>query len=488
MSKRQINNLFVLIATFLWHFLFWKEAWGLNIGIFTLVTFGALYYLYPERFKRKAVRFTLAGTVIAVVFVIVHNSVLSKVMYSFSLFTFIGFFQIKELRFPLYAVLQGLSSFFETPSKLAATFRKEGEKKNGLSGRKIWNYIKLGFLPLIVLVVFYSLYHSANSVFADLSDRFWMTVGKFFQLDLPIERIGALLFAFGVAGMILWERRGANYFRDSQNRKLKDISRKRPENFSYSLDFNPVALKNEYKAGLILLVSLNALLFLVNLTDLASVWFGFDESNPGNLKSYVHEGTYILIFTILLAMGVLIFLFRKNLNFYPNNTLLKRLAYSWIAQNVLLTLSVGVRNARYIDFHGLAYKRIGVVIFLILTLYGLWTMYRKVRDRKSIYFLLEKNAWAVYFILLLSCAVNWDVLITRYNLFVETKGAVDKTFLLRSVSDKNLSLLEENVDLLKSKESYPEVSDVLVEEWLKDKRERFNRKKKRETWKSWHFE
>ena len=184
-------------------------------------------------------------------------------------------------------------------------------------------------------------------------------------------------------------------------------------------------------------------------------------------------------------MGVLIYLFRKNLNFFPNNILLKRLAYAWIMQNVLLTLSVALRNARYIDFHGLAYKRIGVIIFLIFTLYGLWTMYRKVRECKSIYFLLEKNAWVVYSVLLLTCVINWDVLITRYNLFVETKGAIDKTFLLRTVSDKNLPLLEENLDLLKSKKSYPEVSDTLVDEWLQDKRARVYRKKRKQTWKSW---
>lgn len=488
MSKKQINNLLVIVTALIWHFLFWKENWGLNVGIFTLVAFGFLYYLFPERFAWKTVRLTLAGTVLAIIFVIVHNSMLSKIMYTFSLLTFVGFFHIKELRFPLFALMQGFSSFFETPSKLIATFKKEGDKKNEISGRKIWNYVKLSFFPLLILGIFYALYYSANSAFANLSDRFWTEIGKFFQLDLPLERIGALIFALGVAGMILWERQGANYFRNSQKRKVKDVRRERPETNILSLKFNPISLRNEYKTGVILLISLNALLFVVNLTDLATVWFGFDENNPGNLKSYVHEGTYILIFTILLAMGILLYLFRKNINFFPGNALLKKLAYAWIAQNVLLTLSVGVRNARYIDFHGLAYKRIGVVIFLLLTIYGLWTMYQKVRDRKSIYFLLEKNAWAIFFVLLLASAVNWDVLITRHNLFTETKGAIDKTFLLRTVSDKNLSLLEENLDLLKSKRSYPELDDTTVDKWLNSKRKRFDRKKNRLTWKSWYLE
>ena len=110
---------------------------------------------------------------------------------------------------------------------------------------------------MLILVVFYFLYHSANSAFADLSDRFWIEVGKFFQLDLPLERIGALMFALGVAGMILWERKGANHFRNSQKRKVKDVHRKRPERNTLSLKFNPISLKNEYKIGVILLVSLN---------------------------------------------------------------------------------------------------------------------------------------------------------------------------------------------------------------------------------------
>ena len=488
MNKKQINNLLVILMALVWHFLFWKENWGLNIGVFTFVSFAFLYYLSPEKFEWKTVRLTLIGTVVAAIFVIIHNSILSKIVYTFSLLTFIGFFQIKELRFPFFALIQGFNSFFDTPRKLAARFQKEGAKNSGMSGRKIWNYIKLGFLPLIVLVVFYSLYHSANSVFAELSDKFWTKIGRLFQLDLPLERIGALMFALGVASMILWEKKGANYFRNSQKRKVKDILRERPETNILSLKFNPISLKNEYKAGLILLISLNVLLFLVNLTDLTTVWFGFDEKEPVNLKSYVHEGTYLLIFTILLAMGILLYLFRKNLNYYPNNSLLKNLSYAWIAQNILLTLSVGVRNARYIDFHGLAYKRIGVFIFLVLTVYGLWTMYCKVRDRKSIYFLLEKNAWAIYFVLLLASAINWDVLITHHNLFARTKGAIDKTFLLRNVSDKNLSLLEENLDLLKSKESYPEVDDDLVDVWLERKQASVKRGKEGKTWKSWYLE
>jgi hypothetical protein len=56
----------------------------------------------------------------------------------------------------------------------------------------------------------------------------------------------------------------------------------------------------------------------------------------------VHEGTYLLILCILMAMGVLLWFFRGNLNFLPDNERLRWLAHLWLAQNAMLALSVGV--------------------------------------------------------------------------------------------------------------------------------------------------
>ena len=117
--------------------------------------------------------------------------------------------------------------------------------------------------------------------------------------------------------------------------------------------------------------------------------------------------------------------------------LLRGLGLAWLAQNTFLALSVGCRNWQYIDHCGLAYKRIGVFIFLTLTLFGLYFMYLKIKEKRSFYFVMRRVSWAFYGVLLAGCFINWDVFITKYNIEMPVKtGIIDvffcyKTFLLR---------------------------------------------------------
>ena len=196
----------------------------------------------------------------------------------------------------------------------------------------------------------------------------------------------------------------------------------------------------------------------------------------------------MLILAILLAMSVVLFFFRKNLSFYPKNNTLRLLCYVWIAQNAVLATSVFIRNATYINTCGLAYKRIGVMVFLALTLFGLYTLFLKIRDKKTFYFLLHRNAWALYAALVLTTFVNWDVFITRYNLTAETKNGIDAEFLLFNVSDKNLFLLEENIEKLVTESTSPGFQTRKnIVGVLDVKRNNFERKQEELSWLSWNY-
>src|SRR5436190_305225 len=134
-------------------------------------------------------------------------------------------------------------------------------------------------------------------------------------------------------------------------------------------------LERERRMGMVLLVVVNALLLVVNVIDISWVWFDFEVPENFSLKQFVHEGTWMLIISILLSILILLHLFRGNLNFYRRTHALKLLASLWIGQNFILGISVFLRNYHYIGFHGLAYKRIGVIVFLALVLVGLVTLY-----------------------------------------------------------------------------------------------------------------
>jgi len=186
-------------------------------------------------------------------------------------------------------------------------------------------------------------------------------------------------------------------------------------------------------------------------------------------------------------MGILLYYFRKNLNFIQKNQLLKKAAYCWIIQNAILTFSVAVRNSRYIEYHGLAYKRIGVMIFLILTLFGLTTMFFKIKEKKNLSYLLHRNSWALYFALLLTCLINWDTFITKYNLTTNTKSNIDVPWLLTDVSDKNLFILLENKEVLATKPSYPSIKKHRIETLMKRKLIHFKQKQVGLSWLSWNY-
>jgi len=176
-------------------------------------------------------------------------------------------------------------------------------------------------------------------------------------------------------------------------------------------------LRKEFIAAAAVFGLVNVLLFVVNAIDVRWLWFGFVPAKGFNLAQFVHEGTYVLIFSILLAMGIVLWFFRRNLNFYaPGLPWLRWGATVWVLQNAVLAISVGLRNYYYILNCGVAYKRVGVYFFLLLTLFGLATVLLKVWQRRSAYSLIRLNSLAVYAVMLLLAAGNWEVWIARYDL------------------------------------------------------------------------
>lgn len=200
-----------------------------------------------------------------------------------------------------------------------------------------------------------------------------------------------------------------------------------------------LGLRYELRTGVILLGVLNAMLLVANALDIRHVWFGF-EFNGQYLKQFVHEGTTLLILSIVLGAGIVLWFFRANQNFLRGNAALKTLAYLWLAQNAVLAISVGVRNYWYIHHYALAYKRIGVIFFLLAVVIGLALIGAKVARRRSRHYLLRWNALSAYAILLFLAYFNWDVLIAKYNFSKADQSFVHLDY-MATLSDRALPWL-----------------------------------------------
>jgi len=485
MKKQISTNLLVLLCAIAYNALFWSEKMGVNILIFSVLMIGVLFFTHSEGVKSRPALITAFGTILTAIMVVWHNSFFAKTIHILSFVTFIGFVQARTLRFVWYGFLLGAMNIGLFIRKLSQIIPEKGL----LSPRKqvAFRSLRLSVVPLLVVGVFYAIYYNANPAFSTLSDQFWTNFFQIFSWDISFERL--LFFATGLflTGGMIWKYVHPKLL-ENQEKQTETLIRDRKKTSQSTSHFSMIALKNEYSMGWMVLISLNALLFLVNGLDIVNVWFGEAPENPLLLKNYVHEGTYLLILAILLAMGVVLFLFRKNLNFYQKSNPLRIACFVWIAQNALLAFSVFIRNYTYINTCGLAYKRIGVMIFLALTLFGLYTLFLKIRNKKTFYFLLHRNSWALYFSLILTALVNWDVFITDYNLTANTKNGIDVTFLMNDVSDKNLFLLEQNKELLAEKSATSSFNHIdKVEYALTQKRANFEEKQLELSWLSWNY-
>ncbi len=483
MNQQKITTGFVLIGTILFHSFFWKEKMGVNVLIFTTYILGTYFFIFNKKELSKAALFTSILTLLMAVMVIVNNSILSMFMFAISFMSMVGFVHQKELNFFFYGPFQTLLHLEIIPKNL---FGKKDELEQTMGNwKRGLVYARITVLPLIVLGVFYGLYYSANPKFANLSDQTWDLFFNYFNWNISFESILFFVLGLLIVGAAIWKTAIPHLVR-LNNSHSETLFRKRKKQEFQTQNPKMLSLKKEFQTAVLMMAMLNILLLLVNVIDVRFVWFDFEEQPAYSLKNYVHEGTYVLIASIMLAMSIIIYYFRGNLNFYAKNKILQNLTYVWIFQNAILAYSVGMRNFRYIEYHGLAYKRIGVVIFLIAVIFGLITMFKKVQEQRSFYYLVNRNAWAVYVLLCLASLVNWDVAITRYNILAETKRPIDIEFLTQDVSDKNLFLLKKYNDEI-VKKLPTGYTQAHLNKLCNQKMKRIEEKKNKYSWLSWNY-
>jgi Domain of unknown function (DUF4173) len=496
MKNQLIPSVLILIGTLLFNYIFWMEEMGINTIIFTAFIIGALLYVFEDSRKDKKVQILMAGTFLLSLLVVLNASVVSRIIYILSFSTMIGLAQQREIRFLVYSGLLYVSNLLETPKH----FLKELGNIPFLKGKtELKRQLGVAGISIFVVPIFYFIYYAANKKFAELADRFWGEVFKIFSFDWDFGHVFFFILGFIVVGAAIWKHKLIDFrkFDNQQNIFLNE------REHSVESSEHEKAIGNTYKSGVLLVILLNVLLFLNNILDIQYVWIGDAiMRTPQELKSYVHEGTFILIFGILLALAVVFWLFKGDLNFIKNNRILRGWTYAWLIQNGVLALSVGMRNWQYIDYYGLAYKRVGVFVFLTLVLSGLVILYFKITEKRSFFYFITRGAWALYAVMLLTCIVNWDIFITNYNLLANVKsGFIDVDFLVRDVSNKNTYILFQNVDKIIA--HLPASDSTLVDverdvryaikdktaflKALEHKKESFWNSQKGLTWLSWNY-
>lgn len=463
--KKQIDLQLIasLIGGVIFNYLFWMERLALNLLLYSL--FITVMLLFNKEII-KSKKFILYNSLhlLSALLVVFNNSDLTVIGYYFSLAIFIGFAHVQLIRSIFTAILAAFLQIVSSPVNLVK--RLAMVKVGHSSIAPILKKIKYIVIPIVVIFLFSIIYSIANPVFAKYIALIATNIGNFISNvftfifgDLSVARflhviLGILLTAGILIGFKDKSLQNAELtlteklIRKRKHKPLPSFGTELKNIFSGSLVSKKMALKTENIIGIISFTALNLLLLFLNAIDVSTLWLGKLDNLAGkNYSAELHEGTNALIFSIVMAMMVILYFFSGNINFFSKNKTIRLLAYIWIIQNAFLVSSVLLRDYNYIDMHGLTYKRIGVIVFLILCTVGLCTVYIKVAKQKTFFYLCKINGFVWYVLLLVFSFINWDVFIVSYNINNRKSIALDLDHLM-DMSDKTLPLLDKNRTLL----------------------------------------
>lgn len=479
--------LLLLIGSFLFNYLFWSENLGINLFMFDLFLLACIFMLFPKSLKSSQVLLAVSCTLLSALFVVYHNSDFVKITHYLSLYLTIGFVHQPELRSVLSAAPTSFIGYITIPPRFVRNLKTDKNYSGKLGG--IVSIGRIAIIPLLFLLIFFFIFKFANPVFDKLSGSLFDSFLSLFS-EISFPRVFFFLFgAFLVSGILF--NANVRAFLDQELRfsdllrRKKAFERKWGEIKWKKLN---VGLKTEFWSAVMLMGLVNLLLLIVNVIDVYWVWFNFEYTPGFDLKHFVHEATYLLIVSILLSMGIMLYYFRKNLNFYYRQKWIKTLAYIWIIQNIVLLLSVAIRNFHYIHYFGLAYKRIGVIIFLLLIIIGCYTLFIKIRDKRSGYYLFRMNSWSLYLVIMAASLIDWDTVIARNNLSHPLKDNMETSFLL-TLSDKVLPDIDRHSYILQQSTSLNTYTRFRhsYEEEFQSRVQGLIARKESASWLSWNY-
>lgn len=440
------NNLLFLGSIIVFHHLFWQQTLGLNIVLFTL---GAASFHYIQNGIKtwdKLELFLGACFLISMSSVVIVNSALSQFMCCLTFIGFLGHLKLRKTSF-LESFVNGLIGFVGNRGSVlpSPVWTSAQRRPVGVL------YTRLAIIPILIFAFYMLMFSGGNAIFKEWNVSVF---GQFFDFLHEISWLYVLFMALGVF-ISAWVFRAKirTILSINSEDQLFRIRKRRKHGYGNN------GLKHEYIMAIMLFGLLNALFGVVNFIDVKWVWFQFDLASNFSLKDFVHSGVGYLIATLLLSMGLILFFFRKNLNFYPNSKLLKTLAYAWVIQNGILAISVVLRTTHYINFHGLASGRIALMFFLTMVFFGLATLFIKIATKRNYAYLLRINS--AFGLLLLSAAalVNWDGMIAKVNLNHAVANEIDVNNYL-DLNPQVYPYLFENLDKIERQIRYHNNNEI----------------------------
>jgi hypothetical protein len=394
------------ITAILYSFLLYQQGAGINVLLLNIMLLGVLYFLHKEKSKNTYTYLFAIGAIVSAIFVAVHGHSLAIITNIVSLIFLSVNLHLQNASVASLLV-QGIYAYTTSPiHKLLLLFQKKEESSEGETEKPMGiNKTAIVLISSLVFILFISFYRHMSAGFNE------------FILNLNFDFISIpVLFHYAIGAVLL-----GTFFRPYilQQLEAREGNKKIHLNYktftAYSFTGLNITEDTEKLLAKVIFIGLNLLLLLVNIFDTE---FIVTRKLPENMSysEYVHQGVGALIWSILLAIAVILWVFRGSQNFNTNNSI-KNLSYVWIGLNLWLVVSAAIRNHMYISEYDLfTYKRIGVYVFLFCATIGLALTFVKIRYKLSNYFLVRTNTLVWYVLLVCSVSINWDKAIASHHL------------------------------------------------------------------------
>lgn len=263
-------------------------------------------------------------------------------------------------------------------------------------------------LPLVAIVAFSLLFILANP---DLLKWF----GEYVQRFGTVVRGWLLHFAPSLWEILFWAAAlwiVVGLLRPAVARTLlgEEMSRNRPQPSDQTASA-PAPLYSAFRNMLVAVI----VLFAVYLAfEFKTLWFhvfpkGFYYSG------YAHEGAAWLTVALALATVILSLVFRGRILHDPRLARLRRLAWLWSFENILLAAAVYHRLYIYIGFNGMTRMRMIGIFGISAVVVGFIVVVWKIIQNRDFVWLVRRHLWTVAVAVYLFAIIPVDAIVARYN-------------------------------------------------------------------------
>jgi len=390
----------IFITVFAVILLFYKEYIALNLGIFGILL-SILTFTQTKSELRTKSFLTLFITSIfsSFAFAWFGDAIsFTAIFVSIFLLRFTGTYPKLKPFLYIEVLLLNLFTFLGRVFNIEQWCEKSKERN---FAKKL---IAIILIPGLFVTIFFFVYTRVSDHFANLfrDSELEFQPLTFIVLAIIGFYIGFIFWNFGVERFIFKQNR---YLNDEFSRLVKI----QKPTFSF-LDID-----SERTSGLISFSALNILLLIFIATYNYEQFYEVSKS-ADSLSAETHERVNSVIISIVMAILVILFYFKKGFNFDNKAKSLKISAKIWIVLNAILVISASLKNSEYIINFGLTYKRLGVYAFLAMALIGLIFTFIKIQKKKTNAFLFNKMFWACYGLILVCSYINWGGIITSNNI------------------------------------------------------------------------